>query len=223
MIPAKIEMNDNELVRTGINISESFLKTAEEIVINQQEGFLNSFEIIKTIKTRYAELEEKRKELTKPLDAVKKQLMDLFKTPLETLNKAETILREKCKAYELEQEKIRKENELRIRIMIEKEKEKIEEQIEKAKEKGNFAKVDYLTEKANNLIAPVFVSNVDKVTGVSNLIDYWYARVIDFKALPDEYKLADHRKLDAIAKATKGTQPIAGVVYYKESGYRIVK
>lgn len=46
--------------------------------------------------------------------------------------------------------------------------------------------------------------------------DNWKARVLDFKLLPDEYKLPNEQMLNALARSTKGTRPIPGVEFYND-------
>jgi len=44
----------------------------------------------------------------------------------------------------------------------------------------------------------------------------WKARVVDFAALPDDYKLANESKLNNHARTTKGERPIPGVEFYDD-------
>ena len=59
---------------------------------------------LKGIKTRAAALDEQRKGITAPMDAAKKAVMDLFRTPLEVLTQAEGILKTKMLGYQREQQ-----------------------------------------------------------------------------------------------------------------------
>lgn len=44
----------------------------------------------------------------------------------------------------------------------------------------------------------------------------WKARVLDFKLLPDEYKLPNERLLNSLAASTKGTRQVPGVEFYTD-------
>jgi len=44
----------------------------------------------------------------------------------------------------------------------------------------------------------------------------WKARIVDFKLLPDEYKLPNEALLNSFARSTKGTRPIPGVEFYDD-------
>jgi len=51
--------------------------------------------------------------------------------------------------------------------------------------------------------------------------DNWKARVVDFKALDDEYKLPDTQTLNAKARSSKGTAVIPGVEFYNDRSVTI--
>ena len=46
--------------------------------------------------------------------------------------------------------------------------------------------------------------------------DNWKARVLDFKILPDEYKLPNESLLNSFARTNKGQRPIPGVEFYND-------
>lgn len=51
--------------------------------------------------------------------------------------------------------------------------------------------------------------------------DNWKAKVIDFAALPDEYKVADMVTLNAKARSTKGQAVIPGVEFFNDRTYQV--
>ena len=59
-----------------------------------------------TIKKTRNDLDEKRKKITGPLDTAKKEIMDLFRPPIEFLDRAEAMLKTKIGAYQNEQKRI---------------------------------------------------------------------------------------------------------------------
>jgi len=60
---------------------------------------------LKAIKAKASALEDQRKAITAPLDVAKKQVMDLFRGPVELLTRAEGILKGKLLAYSQEQQR----------------------------------------------------------------------------------------------------------------------
>ena len=72
------------------------------------------------------------------------------------------------------------------------------------------AKADEKAFQAQNIIAPIAAPKVEAVKGVSYSIKYT-AEVVDFSALPDDFKLPDMSKLNKVAQATKGELKIPGI------------
>jgi hypothetical protein len=60
---------------------------------------------LKAIKSKAAQLDEQRKAITAPLDAAKKQVMDLFRGPLDLLGKAEELLKSKMLTFQAAEQK----------------------------------------------------------------------------------------------------------------------
>ena len=60
-------------------------------------------------------------------------------------------------------------------------------------------------------------TNMGTLSGRSN----WKARVVDFKALPDEYKLPNESMLNAYARTHKGEGEILGVEFYDDRNYSV--
>jgi len=60
-------------------------------------------------------------------------------------------------------------------------------------------------------------TSMGTLSGRSN----WKARVVDFKALPDEYKLPNESMLNAYARTHKGEGEIPGVEFYDDRNYSV--
>ena len=64
-----------------------------ELSITNQTEYDTASVVLKEVKSRYKELDEQRKSITKPLDDAKKAVMELFKRPLDLLGQAETKIK----------------------------------------------------------------------------------------------------------------------------------
>ena len=66
-------------------------------------------------------------------------------------------------------------------------------------------------------VAPVAIAPqpVDTVAGVG-MDTVWRWRVVNFALVPDEYKLADAKRLDLVAKMNKGGAVVSGIEFYSE-------
>lgn len=92
--------------------ADSALALVQGFEVNDAITYEIAGEELQSIKRKATTLDEQRKAITGPLDAAKKQVMDLFRGPVDMLTKAEGILKGKMLAYA--QEEQRKANEARI-------------------------------------------------------------------------------------------------------------
>lgn len=224
-------MKETANINVSINTQEELKKTAdvpalvkkaEGLTITNQEQYTLAGDILKEIKTRIKELDDERKKITKPLDDAKKAVMNLFKPPTELLEKAEVKVKTSMLAHTEEQERKAREEEKRLREIAEKEAERqrkaLEAKIMRAESSGKTEKAEELREQIENIAIPdipVVAPAIETPKGISYR-DKWTAEVVDFKALPDEYKIANQQALDKVAQATKGALTIPGVKFKSE-------
>jgi len=196
----------------------ALVKRAEITIASQAELELAS-EVLKEVKARYKELDTQRKSITKPIDDAKKAVMELFKDPLELLEKAESKLKRMMLGYTEEQERKAREEQLRLQRLAEqeaeKEKKKLEAKIEKAIQKGDEEKAAELELQKEMVIpveVPVIQPKVEAPKGVSYRED-WRAEIVDEKLIPREFLIPNLTALNKIAVATKGSIEIPGVKF----------
>ena len=231
----------NEIVVSPINTEEIQKETASaelilvenrEVTITSQSEYEGLAKVLKEIKAKYNELDTKRKEITKPLDHAKKQVMELFSKPLDMLRKVESIIKGAMIAYTEEQE--RKAREIQEKLCQEaerkaeierKRKEEQErtwrEKQRKLEEEGKVAEAQRAQEKAEQRAleakmveaeVPVIAQLKVEAKGVSYR-EQWSAEVIDIDQLPRSYMIPNQQALDKIAQATRGTIQIPGVKF----------
>jgi len=195
--------------------------SAEMVISNQQDYELGA-DVLKEIKARHKELDSQRKEITRPIDTAKKAVMDLFRQPLEMLSKAESKVKSLMIGYTNEQERLAEEERKRLQKIADKEAERqkklMDAKIERAKASGKEEKAEIFEIEKENIIpiaAPVVAPAIETPKGVSYR-EKFTAEVIDFKILPDEYKLPNQSALDKIVQATKGSLQIPGVKIHSQ-------
>ena len=81
-------------------IAESSYEIALNIEIDSAEMLAIASDELREINGKRKQLEELRFTLTRPLDASKKRIMDLFRAPTERLEQAETLLRKGVLTYQ---------------------------------------------------------------------------------------------------------------------------
>lgn len=105
LIPAGAQ----QAATTTASQAQQALELAEAYTVDSAEMYALAGEELRTIATKKAKLEETRMGITRPMDAAKKAVMDLFRGPLEVLEKAEGVLRHSMLTFKrAEDEKARK-------------------------------------------------------------------------------------------------------------------
>ena len=199
-----------ESVDVAVTESNQALQAIQAIDIKDQASYENVADIRKTVNAKVKELDKERKEITVPLDAAKKKVLELFKKPQDICKKILQTCDVMMIAYTDIQERKRKEEQDRLDRIAEKKRQELEAKAESKRAEGQEDKADRYEEKATEVLTPVAAPRVDKPAGV-HYTERWYGEVKDLKALPDEYKIADESKINKVIQATKGTLPIPGV------------
>ncbi len=198
--------------------ADRMLALTEGVAIKDQGEYENANNILKEIKATSKILTDKEKGITEPLNAAKKAVKDLFRSPLIILATAESVVKRVMIMYTADQEEKRKKQQEKLERQAAAEearkKKALEDRAKKAEAEGNAEKAEALREKKEDVKveAPVLAKRTETPKGVSYR-DMWMAEVKDFAKLPDEYKLPNMPMLNKMAQATKGKVPIAGVVF----------
>lgn len=192
------------------------LKKAEAIVIFNQDQYEGANGVLRAVKDKFKDLDSKRKTITKPLDEAKKAVMDLFRSPLEILAKAESIIKGAMITYSEEQERLRiaeqRKLELKAKAEEDRKRKELEARAEKWAAKGNEAKAEELQEQAEDVRveAPVVAPKMEQAKGVS-VSDKYSAIIINKSLIPREHWILNLPGLNKIGQASKGIMKIPGV------------
>lgn len=212
----EVRINEAEELKKYENLPDLVGKS--KITISSQTDYERAAEILKEVKSYLKQLEEDRKKITKPLDEAKKSVMELFRKPTEMLETVEREIKASMVNYMEEQERIARQKQIELQklaeIEAERERKRLEKKLEKTKTE---AKAEEIREEIRNIIpiAPIVTPSVQTPKNISYR-EKWSAVVVDFKALPDEYKIPNQQLLDKVAQSTKGTLNIPGVKWEKE-------
>jgi hypothetical protein len=118
-----------------------FMAQVESFEITNQSEYDNSVKLAAEIKAVFKELEAERLGLTRPMDAAKKEAMELYAPYLESMEKAERLIKDAgMKFIQAERERQRKEQEkaeAEAREKERKEKERLIQLAERQLETGN--------------------------------------------------------------------------------------
>lgn len=209
-------------------VVQAFLETATieangcvSVLIENDDHMQQAAEMLRTIKTRSKELNEKRLEITRPIDESKNQIMALFNPVQEKLKQGESILKAAILAYE---RKIAEENRL-MQIQA----NKLAEEQAAAKAAAIIRDAEQAMDDDKPELALAYVAKAEEVKPVSvnvaaqrrpsgiSIPKHWKHRVINPELVPPEFRLIDEKKLAKYATAMKESAKVPGVEFYEEA------
>lgn len=160
-----------------LSVSQPVLDLAMAYEIDSQPVYVAAADELKAIKRKAKDLEAQRKAITQPLDQTKKEVMALFKKPLEMLGEAEAVIKRSMLAYQSEQQRIANDAEAKARASADAERQRMEAQAKAAADAGNTAEANALEQAAQTItaVAPPKAAAPD---GISTRT-YWKAEVTD--------------------------------------------
>ena len=206
-------------IRSFLEIVEMEAEGAVEVTIADAQQMDEAGALLRSIKTRAKELEEKRFELTRPLDTAKANIMALFKPVADKLANGERLIKTGIINYEraIAEENRRLQEIADKQAAEEAERKKVailrDAEAAMAEDKPELA-LAYVNRAEDVKPMPVNVAANRRPSGIS-LKKEWVHEVIDPKLVPDEYKVIDEQGLARYAKARKEKAQVAGVRFYE--------
>jgi len=215
MNQVSIEPIDVSSANAALETAEKLKTLSQNIVIKNDGDYESAGVNLKEIKSQIKTLDDERKKLTKPIDEAKKNIMALFKKPLDVLTAAETAYKKSMVTYVVEQDRKKREEEAKLEREAEKRRIELEKQAKKHEEKGNIEKAQERAELADAVMPAVSGIQTPKAAGVF-MREIWKYRIVDDKIIPREFLIVNEKLLGEMARSTKGVVPVAGVEFYSE-------
>ncbi len=242
----KVEPIETKSADHAVDTAIQCLEQANGLVIKSQPDYEMAGSWLKKIKGHAKAFDAERKKITVPLQTATKAVMDLFRPAAAKLGEAESIIKHTMVTYETEQERIRQEQQEKLRkqaaVEEARKKKALEEQARKQEEKAAEArrkaaeaedvkekarleaeaqKAEEEAEKRREKKEEVKVEAPVLASRVEapKGISYtikWTAEVVDKSKLPIEYLEPNYSMLNKLAQATKGKIPVPGVKYNSE-------
>jgi hypothetical protein len=209
--------NTPEIIEVN-NLALSVPDQAKQIAaIKTNDDYTRAGQILLTIKDIRKKIEATFKPIKQKMDAAKKEVLDQEKASDKPLLEAESWIKPLISGYLIEQERIRKEEENRLREQARKEEE--ERQLQAAIE----AEQNGSKEEAEEIIsapvqaAPVVVpKTVPKVAGISQR-ENWDFEIVSESLLPRQYLMPNLVAIRQVVRGLKGNANIPGVKVFKTS------
>jgi len=219
---APVALTTKHQIENMDDLAVDYKNSAKLIVIENQRDYEFQVNVIRIIKEKWAQVEQLRKELKKPVDDAAKNIQNRFKPILDNLKDAEGIRRRRLYDYDAEQVRIAAEQKAVLDEEIRKKQDRIETEAIKAREDGNEAKAVSLETQSNILATAQAHIGRQKTKGVAKVIT-WKYRVIDLKKVPREWMMINDKALGQFARSTKGQVEVEGIEFYSESNINIRK
>lgn len=201
------------------SVSAPILETARSFVIDSPLMYEMAGDELKTIKAKAKELEERRKAITTPMDKAKREVMDLFRKPLEILEQAEAAIKRTMLDYSNEQKRIAMEAQKKADEAAALERQRMEEAAKEAERSGDVATAMALQSASSMVVSQSLETQPAKVSGISTTTR-WSAQVTDklayLKHVIDHPELIDtidinSKSLNQMAVALKDKLNLPGV------------
>lgn len=192
--------------------------------ITTADGCAQASSLVSIIRKRIDELTNTRLEITRPMDASKKRVMDFFAGPIAKLESANKVLSDAVLIWNRKETQRQQEEQARLQALADKEREKLEKRAEKAEASGKTEKAEELRQVASTVVAPIAAAPAP-VSGAMGVRKVWKARVTDKMALikavaegkvPESVLLVDESALNKVAAALKGSLNYPGVQPYED-------
>jgi hypothetical protein len=215
---------------------------AMAIGIDSPEMLVIATDTLRGIATIKSQLEERRMNFTRPLDAAKRLIMDLFAAPGAALADADAHLRKEVRRWNDEQERIRvaelnrqREEQETARKAREAERLAAEQKLALAADPTEIAVAEAAleavaeAEATEEVYAPA-VTTAAKPAGVSERAT-WAVEAINLQALVlaaandferwGVYLLADEKALNGLARSLKDKAVVPGVAFAPKKGLSV--
>lgn len=208
--PAELHLTVPKEVSALAAGTDRFIAQANEFEVDSEPSFQVADEVQARLKAEAKQINDKRMEFTRPIDAIKTQWMNFFKPAVDSRQEAATIYQRKMSAYRtalrLKAEAAQRESERLLR----EDREKKEAEARKLEEKAAKLKTAAAQEKARQEAAEirqvaammpesVSLSASAPATVASNVAEIWDVEKIE--NMSDYLRwLADHPEWHCVLK-----------------------
>jgi hypothetical protein len=194
----------------------SIPEQAKQITIKTMADYTRASDIIMNIKAIRKKITETFKPIKQKMDAAKQEVLDQEKAADKPLKEAEAWLSPQIIEWNREQERIRHEEEDRLRKIAEdEEKERRLKEAVFAEQSGNQEEAEAIINEPAYVPPVVVPKAVPKVAGMS-IRDNWKFKITNEKLIPREYLKVDEVKIGQVVRALKSATNIPGIEVYNE-------
>ena len=207
-------MDQKEITERALSVPDR----AKSIIIKSNDDFVKAGEILTAIKSLRKEIDATFDPIITKAHEAHKEAIAQKKKVDAPLVEAEGIIKPRMAAWNAEQERLRREEEERLREIARKEEEerRLKEAIA-AEQSGNKDEAEAILETPVQAPPVVVPKTTPKVAGVS-FTKQWKFRITDPNKIPREYLTPDEVKIGGVVRALKDKANIPGVEVFSVDG-----
>jgi hypothetical protein len=196
---------------------------ATSIIVKDNDSYAYAGDMLVTIKKVKKNIEEYFRPLKAAAHAAWKQICNRENEEIEKLTPALKHLDMQMTAYNIEQEKIRKAEEERLRREAEKAEQeaRLQAAIE-AEKAGQKEEAEAILEEPVFVPPPIVDKTVPKQAGLA-MTTNWEAKIIDEHLIPRQYLMPDMVKINQVVRALKDKTNIPGIMAIPRNSMRGVR
>lgn len=203
------------------NSVEELKKKISNYKIVDQQTRENASAFLSAVRGKWKELDAKRDKFVRPLNEEVSSINNEFKAIQQPLVDFGEILKAEIKRDYEEQQLIQRKKEMLIR---EEEYKRIAAAQKDLKSKNDLVRQEAVekitaiqTEADAKINSAAPVKTIHTSHGSTSVKKVWKWKLIDFKKVPDNYKVINEKMLNAVVKASSGNIEIPGIEIYSES------
>ena len=190
---------------------------ADILTITDKLSYERGKELLLTVKDLRKEIANTFKPIIEKAFAAHREAIAQQKKIEEPLIQAEGIIKGRVATFLMEEERKRREEETRLRILAQKAEEERQLQAAlQAEADGDIAEAEAILDEVP-FVPPPIVPRVVETGGGISMKTNWKFRVTDAAKIPREYLMVDMVKIGGIVRAMKSETKIPGVEVYPES------
>ncbi|MCI4625030.1 MAG: hypothetical protein L3V56_03620 [Candidatus Magnetoovum sp. WYHC-5] len=197
--------------------ASSFVKTAQNMVINNQPAYEAAAHFLVGVKTLAKEIETDFKPAKEAANKAHKTICEQERKHLAPLTKTEKLVKDKMVVYEKEEnERIRLQNLKDEKEAKSQDEERQLHEAEVLEALGEHKEAEKVLVLEQYVPPPAIPFTQPQTKGVSTKT-IWKYKIVDETQIPREYMKVDDTKLSNVVKALGASTKIPGILVYSET------
>jgi hypothetical protein len=155
--------------------ADATFELMESVTVDSPMMYELAADELRNVKTKLSELVERRLKITRPMDEAKKELMDLFRGPVERLEAAEKLLKSKMLQFSLAEQKKAEEQRLAAERVAQAERDRLAAEAKALDAQGRSGEAEVRRNIAEVVMAaPVATAAPVRAKGIATVKSFDY-------------------------------------------------